>query len=80
MSCFKIKIAKVCYDWQLFPHCFLSQKLESVKAVCIFARSHSVYLPEQLVGEFHSQTAAAFHLGSAIKSLQMQILPERHTA
>lgn len=59
---------------------FLSENLESVKTVCIFTQSHSVYLPEQLVGEFHSQTASVFHLGSAIKSLQMQMLPERHAA
>lgn len=29
------------------------------------------------MGEFHSQTASVFHLGSAIESLQMQMLPER---
>lgn len=62
------------------PHCFLSWNLESVKTACIFTQSHSVYLPKQLVGEFHSQTATVFHLGSAIKSLQMQMLPERHAA
>lgn len=32
------------------------------------------------MGEFHSQAAAAFHPSSAIKSLQMQMLPERHAA
>lgn len=29
------------------------------------------------MGVFHSQTATVFHLGSAIESLQMQMLPER---
>lgn len=85
MSHFKINPVKTlllqhskdCYDWQLFPHCLLSWKLESVKTACILTQFHYVYLPEQLVGEFHSQTASVFHLGSAIESLQMQMLPER---
>lgn len=67
-------------DWQPVPHRSLSWKQDSVKTACILAQSRSVYLPEQLVGEFHSQAAAAFHLGPAIKSLQMQMLPERHAA
>lgn len=62
------------------PTAFSSENLESGKTACIFTQSHSVYLPEQLVGEFHSQTASAFHLGTAIKSLQMQMPPERHAA
>lgn len=32
------------------------------------------------MGEFHSERATVFHLGSAIDSLQMQMLPERHAA
>lgn len=67
-------------DWQPVPHRSLSWKRDPVKTACILARSRSVYLPEQLVGEFHSQAAAAFHPSSAIKSLQMQMLPERHAA
>lgn len=55
---------------------FSSQNLESVETACVFSQSHAVYLAEQLVGEFHSQAASAFHLGYAIKSLQMQMLPE----
>ncbi|TNN64442.1 hypothetical protein EYF80_025392 [Liparis tanakae] len=68
----RLQHSKDCYDWQRAPHCCLSWKLQ---AACLFLQSRSVYLPEQLVGEFHSQTA--FHLGFAIESLQMQMPPER---
>lgn len=66
------------YDWQP-PISLFSEKLKSVKTAYGFTRSRSVYLPEQLVGEFLSERAVVFHLerASAIDSLQMQMLPER---
>lgn len=41
----------------------MASRLGNSEKAGIFSEPHPVYLSEQLVGEFHSQTAAAFHLG-----------------
>lgn len=58
MSHFKISTSE---RWH--PTACLSWKEGSVKAASVLARTRSVWQPEQLVGELHSQAATAFSSG-----------------